>query len=598
MDEWKTTDIRRTMPRYVEREGDMVYNAPYRVTEADLNVVVLSADIAELQTLVDLQLNALVKTKTALLGSQRGLHFDCRESWIALIYAALRSVSSVAGTDRDQGHLGAFELSIWVPIVKRHEINGSVFEEHAWFLPLVYTAPTASVVTGREIYGYPKVPAYLALPEGGDVPVAVQTRESFEGDAIKTERFFAASPPNMFGRPAPVTPREHPLLGSVVQRYLANLPLIFRKQAGLLRSKNEQGEPLSAQYSSLIESRVPMAWLGSFDAVESGQLDVGGDPDGRGADVARALGIANCQPQFQVALRNCTLDIQQGREIWVAAERAPYIAQLPAPGNSLINRPAGSEPNALDLVKGVAEVYFARARPHAIAALLARHFPATLREPRPIVGSLSDSVALLFLRAEGTASVRLYEFGVWIPVLECAADGTTREAWYAPYLFRSPGASVVHARECYGHPCQEAFIDFADEQQRRVVSLRRPIWRGAGGPEWIRQEGIVFEETDSGGADIYDAEKMLTRLTSGEQRIVALMQVRHSANTERACLQQIIGYDRHVSGTVTKHEPLVRKVTLAPHLQLEKLLDLDGPNGNVAGYRLQDLIVESTPPIA
>src|SRR4051794_36063748 len=197
-------DIRRSLPEYRGREGDVVYNAPYRATRADLNAFALYADTTALQRLIDKELNECV-AGPALVGSQRGLRFACVEPWLVLIYAAFRSFASTDEIDRREGSDQAFELSIWVPIIKEQVVSGIVTSGPAWFLPLVYTSPTASVATGREVYGYPKVPAFLELPDEGGPPIAVQLREELERDSRvqkqKAARLFSVpkeeSPPKL-----------------------------------------------------------------------------------------------------------------------------------------------------------------------------------------------------------------------------------------------------------------------------------------------------------------------------------------------------------------------------------------------------------------
>src|SRR5205085_6599328 len=91
----QVTDIRRTLPEYRAREGDDVYNAPYRATEVDLNAFLLNADSTALRSLVDEQLNSVITKTPALLGSQQELSFDCIDPWIVLIFAAFSALGSV-----------------------------------------------------------------------------------------------------------------------------------------------------------------------------------------------------------------------------------------------------------------------------------------------------------------------------------------------------------------------------------------------------------------------------------------------------------------------------------------------------------------------
>jgi hypothetical protein len=448
-------DIRRSLPAYRTREGDDVYNAPYRATQVDLNAFVLEASVEDLSKLVDAQLN-FVTDRKALIGSQRHLRFDCTEGWIVLIFASFRALSSVATDDRRQGSVSALELSVWVPVLKRQQVEGAAIDRPAWFLPLVYTSPTASVATGREVYGYPKVPAYLALADDGSPPVGVELRPSVTD-------LSAAHPAGL--RKPPRKPKPHgvirvensPLLGqvgwdpalldapmmrTVVGRFYSNAPLVFRKQVGFRRD----GDGLRAGYTALIESNVPITRLSNLELIEPSQRE--GVLDVLNKDVAAQLGIQNRNPLQGAAVRGCTLDIQQGSEIWVAAEPLEYIAPMPAPGNALMRGDSADdeakaaaydiEPNKplslvsvaardqddphsyLKLGKATAELYVATPRKSAIGALLRRHFGDLGKASVPTPDPQRSFVVLQLLHAEVAGSetdVALFELGVHVPVL-------------------------------------------------------------------------------------------------------------------------------------------------------------------------------------
>jgi hypothetical protein len=186
--------------------------------------------------------------------------------------------------------------------------------------------------------------------------------------------------------------------------------------------------------------------------------------------------------------------------------------------------------------------------------------------------------------------VQLYEFGVWVPVLH-----EKRRAWYVPYMFRAPGAAVIHAREWFGHPCQEGYLEFNDASPLRAVKMRRPLAKGRGMLEWERRDGIVFSDAKAAGEDYVGSPKDLA--ADGEtQRVVGLLQSRHVANTTRACLQQIVTSERALTAEIGP-EPLFRKASLSAHLRLGRLLDLRNNTQVVRGYRLNEMTVDSTPSI-
>jgi hypothetical protein len=647
---WDRKDIRRSMSEYTVRDGDDVYNAPYRATQADLNVFVIDADPRALQTLVDDQLNRCVEFPS-LLGSQQGLRFSCSEPWIVVIYASFRSLASADETDSRRGFLRAFELSFWVPITKSQDTAGLVTSQPAWFLPLLYTAPTAAAVTGREVYGYPKVPAYLETAPDGGPPVGVRINQPLPSSATATPGRATATPPTAKSMLFRLTGRdgvahlpdgsrsgrrislgEHPLLATIVNRYISNLPLIFRKQVRLLA----QGDQLCAAYTALVEARVPITMLQSLEELDPASSRITLLPP----DVRTALGIVNEGPLASVAIRQCTLDIQEGNEIWVADGHAPYIAPLAAPGNDLFDEadafdisPAKATPVGAHVVpqvcRGVAEAYFCRAQMSAIKAILAHDFPERLDRPRfeperlerpqfalerlgrPQFDPARNFILLMFLRGEKDAGVDLYEFGVWVPIAyqECdrrgVPNGEKKSGWYVPYLFRSPGAAVVQAREWFGHPCQEGFITFGDPTSPepspvRSVEIQRPVARGTLGTEWMKQPAITLDPSAAFSASSSEPDGLPktaddVKAMLGSQDLIALLQVRHVVDTRKACVQEIVRSKIRLQAQVSPR-PLYYKVKLRTQTGLGNLLDIDGPHQTVRGFRLEQLSAVWTPP--
>lgn len=606
-------DIRRSLPGYQSREGDVVYNAPYRATSADLNAFVLCADTNALQALLDAELNQCVNGPS-LLGSQQGLRFRCNEPWIVLMYAAFRSFSSTNETDRKEGRDQALELGVWIPTTKEQVISGVVTQVPAWYLALVYTAPTASVATGREIYGYPKIPAYLETPDEGGPPIAVQLREEVEHEPVRRKkqaktRYFRApraeTPPRLGWN---IDLNRNPLLAAIVNRYLANHPIVFRKQVGMLEEGTEEGlTRVVAGYTALIESRVPITRLSNLNAIDA-ESGFKGSIEGIDPELARRLGLESLVPQFGVALRDCRLDIQHGREIWVSSTRREFIKPLPAPGNSLIYNPrpfragrresnlAGKEAfvapldDGVDTVEGVAEAYFGHTRRFAIQSLLARHFPDHLPN-RPRADPKRDFVMFLFVRAAADEAVRLYEFSMLVPVQHGESA-----AWYVPYTFRSPGAAVIQARQRFGHPCQEAFIEFDDASATRSLQVRRPISRGRRGMEWVKQEGIRFEKCEEqlDHRPVRDDEAGAT-LATDVADFVGLLQFRHAADTTRACFQEIVRSQRKiVAATGDRRDTGHWKAILPGQLRFGRLLDLNGNTQIVHGYRFDKVTITTT----
>ena len=116
--------------------------------------------------------------------------------------------------------------------------------------------------------------------------------------------------------------------------------------------------------------------------------------------------------------------------------------------------------------------------------------------------------------------------------------------------------------------------------------------------EWVKGEGIAFEpvKRPADFPPFVVRDDLLKLGAQGtQQQLVGLLQVRHVADTTRACVQNVVRSRRTVEAKIGV-EPLFCKVKVEEHLQLGKLLDLDG-NAVVRGYRLDALRIDSTPSI-
>jgi hypothetical protein len=496
----------------------------------------------------------------------------------------------VADTDAGQGFLTSFELSIWVPIVKQQTITRAEITESAWFVPLIYTAPTVSVVTGREVYGYPKVPAFFQL-SGEGLPIAIQSRYTLGGAALPlggADHFCA--PSSSPDRQTNSRLSDEPLLAQAVTRYLANHAVVFRKQVGL---REDAGHPPLARYNALVEARLPLTRIRDL-CWSTCSTPFTNIPE----VVSRELGLVPSCPPFQVSIRDATLDSQHGREIWVSKGSLPLVQAVPAfpeepkPGVGTFDI-RGAAPSPFDfsparaapgLLRGTGEAYFVDVRPSAIAALLKRDFPR--HEAWKITADTTrDFVMLLLLRAAEDAKVRLYEFGIWVPIEH---DG--QQAWYVPYMFRSPGAAVVHAREWFGHPCQEAFITFEATTPERSVRFRQPIAHPAPRVQWTPSDGVELELFEGARPALSQRRSWLPQ---GQVRVVGLRQVRHAADTTRACVQELITSAIDFQAKI-QDPPILRRVHLSEHLRLGHLLDLDGEHSIAVGWGLEQLQMNTT----
>lgn len=77
--------------------------------------------------------------------------------YVAMLYAEM-DVLSTDARDQALGWSHARELSFWTPVVGRRKAGGLWTPDHAaWFLPCLYVDNPSALVTGREVYGFPKM---------------------------------------------------------------------------------------------------------------------------------------------------------------------------------------------------------------------------------------------------------------------------------------------------------------------------------------------------------------------------------------------------------------------------------------------------------
>jgi hypothetical protein len=152
------------LPHYANRAGDPAFPPPYTVDEAGLDIFILEADRASLQRVVEQALNFPTDRFYRRIESSRRYrgpyatvqNYTVEQPYIGL---ACLDVLKFESTGKDVVKPGGFEnsniyarqkeLAVMVPIV---DGAGRRF----WYLPYVLNGLPTAIVTGRELYGYPK----------------------------------------------------------------------------------------------------------------------------------------------------------------------------------------------------------------------------------------------------------------------------------------------------------------------------------------------------------------------------------------------------------------------------------------------------------
>lgn len=135
-----------TRPDYIARGGDLVMGAPLELTRATMYSFLVDADLAALTAICDAQLNAVCGP-----GVYKPLL-----PMAAIVCADIAKSYSLVPADRAKGWMAERDFGVWIPVVG----NGKL----GWYLPYVFVDNVAAMVTGREVFGFFKQTATLAMP--------------------------------------------------------------------------------------------------------------------------------------------------------------------------------------------------------------------------------------------------------------------------------------------------------------------------------------------------------------------------------------------------------------------------------------------------
>ncbi len=132
------------------------------------------ADQAALQAMVDAQLNAVAGAGTyTVLGP-----------FLAIVCADIAKSFSTTPPDSQKGWMSERDFGVWVPVVRASTTRGATM---LWYLPYVFVDNVAAMVTGRDVFGFFKQTATLAMPP------SPQAGGAFTVDALVIERYDPAS---------------------------------------------------------------------------------------------------------------------------------------------------------------------------------------------------------------------------------------------------------------------------------------------------------------------------------------------------------------------------------------------------------------------
>jgi hypothetical protein len=181
------------LPVYADRPGEQVLRPPYVAQDVRLHLFFVDADVDRLNDMLDTSVNRVLAANAPggmrarstgqpiiFMFAEIDKMFSEGTGYVSKVVErtnaarrglAAEAVQSLSEQAYDsltgRRYVGETELGIWVPITLRTYGR----REPAFYLPFVFNGTPASVVTGREVYGYPKQFAYF-VPD--DRPARVE----------------------------------------------------------------------------------------------------------------------------------------------------------------------------------------------------------------------------------------------------------------------------------------------------------------------------------------------------------------------------------------------------------------------------------------
>jgi uncharacterized protein with NAD-binding domain and iron-sulfur cluster len=149
---------------YIERGGEQSFLQPYDLRGTNFYGFMLEGSLSHLQTLCDRQLNE---------PAQGAVTYRAISPYVVLSFDSVRAINSTLEPDRSKGTFSEHgEVIVWTLVAAgKQKNNVFIAERLAVFIPYIFVNNSPALVSGREVYGFPKewgwieMPANLAKPE-------------------------------------------------------------------------------------------------------------------------------------------------------------------------------------------------------------------------------------------------------------------------------------------------------------------------------------------------------------------------------------------------------------------------------------------------
>jgi hypothetical protein len=154
-------DDARNLPAYLELGGGQVYQQPYRQQGAGMYCFLLPSDLEAQKRTVDRALNLPINTATTYVPLL---------PYVMAVVAPIQKITSVDPPDSGKGWQTETDIGFWM-LVGAGRMDGDEFklDRVAWYLPYVWVTTPQAVMSGREVYGFPKGFGWFDLPAPGTI---------------------------------------------------------------------------------------------------------------------------------------------------------------------------------------------------------------------------------------------------------------------------------------------------------------------------------------------------------------------------------------------------------------------------------------------
>jgi hypothetical protein len=145
-------------PPYIQRGGDLVMAPPLQLLDTTMYSFLVDADYGALTRMIDQQLNAVTAGISDIV-------YKPLLPMVSIVCADLVQSYSTTPPDSQKGWMGERDFGVWIPVVAGTIERGAWKPGRiCWYLPYVFVDNVAAMATGREVYGFFKQTAGLAMP--------------------------------------------------------------------------------------------------------------------------------------------------------------------------------------------------------------------------------------------------------------------------------------------------------------------------------------------------------------------------------------------------------------------------------------------------